>query len=112
MEYLLCHLFGDFILQTDWIAINKKQSNIVCLIHVITYLLPFLLLDLYYWQYLLISIQHYSQDRTNFVIWFMKYKGSPKFIEPPMGPWSIIITDNILHLIWIYFVLNILPNIG
>lgn len=101
---ILAHFVGDFLLQTHEQAVKKKTSNLFCGFHVVCYIVPFLMCGLAWWQLLLIAAQHFIQDRTNFVVWFMKAKGSAGFIEPPMGPWSIIVTDNILHILWIAFV--------
>lgn len=101
MHWIFAHLIGDYLLQTDWMAQNKKKSNLACFVHVITYLLPFLFCDLAIWQLLLIGLQHYFQDRTNFIVWFMKFKKSEGFTSHPMTPWSIIVTDNIVHILFI-----------
>jgi hypothetical protein len=103
MPWIFAHLLGDFILQNDWMAANKKKSSLVCCVHVLIYLLPFLFI-FNWWQLLLIGLQHYFQDRTEFVVWFMKAKGSKNFTLPPMAPWSIILTDNILHILFIWIV--------
>jgi hypothetical protein len=101
---ILAHFVGDYFLQTDFMAANKKKSSCVCLFHVVTYLVPFLLTPLLWWQIGLIGLQHFAQDRTNFVVWLMRVKGSEDFAKPPFAPWSIIVTDNILHILWIAFV--------
>jgi hypothetical protein len=101
MHWIFAHLIGDYILQTDWMAANKKANGMACLAHVLTYIAPFFLCGLPLWSVLAIAVQHYVQDRSNFVVWFMRWKGSARFTEPPMAPWSIIITDNILHILWI-----------
>lgn len=105
MHWIFAHLIGDYILQTDWMALNKKQKTIPALVHVLLYCAPFVFCSLEPWQILLIGIQHFIQDRTNFVIWFMKIKGSKKFASGPCAPWSIIVTDNVLHILWIGFVI-------
>ena len=104
MSWLLAHFVGDFLLQTDWMAANKKKSSLVCLFHIATYLVPFLLTPLLWWQIGLIGIQHFAQDRTNVVVWLMRVKGSEDFTKPPCAPWSIIVTDNILHILWMALV--------
>lgn len=95
------HAVGDYFLQTDDMAVGKKKTSLWCSWHVLTYMLPFGFCGLEWWQLLLIAAQHWIQDRTGFVIWFMRLKGSEKFAQPPFGPWSIVLTDNILHLLWI-----------
>lgn len=41
MIQLISHLFGDFVFQNDWMAINKNQYNpkgwLACLVHCIVY---------------------------------------------------------------------------
>lgn len=103
MNWLIAHLIGDYLLQNDWMAMNKKTSDWACFVHVVLYMIPFLFCGFVWWQLLLIAVQHYALDRTNFVVNFMKWKGSGDFAKN-MAPWSIIITDNVLHIVWIYFV--------
>lgn len=104
MHCIYAHLIGDYLLQSDWMAKGKKVSSWICLAHVATYMIPFLFCGLVWWQLLLIGIQHFLQDRTAFIIWLMKIKGSAEFAKPPMAPWSIIVTDNIVHILFIAFV--------
>ena len=108
MDWIIAHLIGDYIIQNDWMAKNKKISSFVCFIHVLTYMIPFLFCGLSVVQFVLIAMQHFIQDRTNFIVWFMKIKGSENFANAPMAPWSIIVTDNIIHILWIYFVVNVI----
>jgi hypothetical protein len=41
---LICHLIGDYVLQTDAMATRKTRSTLWCLAHVFAYALPFLVL--------------------------------------------------------------------
>ena len=110
MNPYLAHFIGDYLLQNDWMAAGKKRSYWICVAHVMAYMIPFLFwVDLSLWQFLAIGIQHLLQDHTNFIVWFMRVKGSAKFAEPPMAPWSIIVTDNIIHILWIAFVVAVIP---
>jgi Protein of unknown function (DUF3307) len=107
MPWILAHLIGDFFFQTDWMAAKKKSASFVCGVHAIAYLLPFLLCGLTWWQMILIGVQHFAQDRWNFVPWFMKAKRSAGFMAVPLAPWSLILTDNILHCLWIWMVVSV-----
>ncbi|NIA19527.1 MAG: DUF3307 domain-containing protein [Xanthomonadaceae bacterium] len=98
---LTAHLFGDFVIQTDWMANNKKNSSWACGIHVGTYMLPFLVCGLHWWQLALIAVQHFAQDRSGFITWFLQTTGKREMTEAPMAPWSIIVVDNSFHLAWI-----------
>lgn len=102
----ISHLVGDYLLQNDYIAKYKKENALVCVVHVLLYLFPFLFFtELSVLQLSLVGVEHFLQDRWNFVVWFMKKKGSGSFIES-CGPWSIIVTDNVLHLVFIFLVVK------
>jgi len=107
MNIYLAHLIGDYLMQNDWMALNKKKSTRACIAHVVTYMIPFLLTPLAIWQILLIGLQHYLIDRTQFVMWFMKAKGSEKFATGPCSPWSVIVVDNILHILFIAWIASL-----
>lgn len=105
---LMSHVIGDFIVQNDKIAKMKKESHLYCFIHCFLYTwcfwffteLPFLLL-------LCIFIQHFLQDRWNFVLWFMNKFGKKEFAKPPCAPWSIFVVDNTFHLTFIYVLIRL-----
>ena len=103
MHWIYAHLIGDYLLQTDWMALNKKEKWIPCFIHVVVYLVPFLLCGLEWWQLLLIGLQHYFIDRTMFIEWYCRKIGAKRMVDPKniMFPWSWIIIDNIFHILWI-----------
>ena len=100
MSWIYAHLIGDYLVQNDWMALGKKRSSWICAVHVLTYLLPFLFTPLAWWQLALIGVEHFVQDRTNVVLWLMRAKGSAGFASGPCAPWSIIVTDNILHVLF------------
>lgn len=104
MHWIYAHLIGDYIFQTDWMAREKKKTWWACSIHVATYMLPFAFCHLAPWQLALIAAQHWIQDRTSLVTWVMRVKGSAKFAASPLAPWSIIVTDNVLHILWMALV--------
>ena len=107
MEWFIAHLFGDFVLQNDWMAKGKKTSSWICTVHIVVYMFPFFLLQLQWWQYLLIAIQHWIQDKTYVIQWYMNAMGKKDFTRPPFTPWSIIIVDSVWHLIWLYMVIEV-----
>lgn len=109
---VLAHLVGDYLFQTDWMAKNKKNDWFVCLVHITCYMIPWIIgatfwWSIAWWQLLLIGAQHYIQDRSNFVKWYLEHADMKGFAKPPMAPWSIIIVDNIFHLLWITIVLSL-----
>lgn len=81
MLQLILHGIGDYILQTDKQALNKKNKGWfgfrMCLIHCITYSLPFLFIGS--WQAVsVIFITHFIIDRTNIVAYALAWKNGVK----------------------------------
>lgn len=107
MHWIYAHLIGDYLLQNDWMAFGKKQKSWICAVHIAAYMVPFLLCGFAWWQLAIIAVQHFAQDRTGFVMWLMKVKGSEKFATGPCSPWSIIVTDNIIHILTIAVVASL-----
>ena len=107
MHWIYAHLIGDYIIQNDWMAMNKKKSTPICLVHIATYMIPFLWCGFNWWQMLLIAAQHFVLDRTNIVMWFMKVKGSEGFATGVCFPWSVITVDNAMHFLWMAWVASL-----
>jgi len=78
MEQLLIHAVGDYFLQNDWMALNKKNKNIegfiACAIHSILYTIPFILISCSWKALLVILFSHFLIDRTNIVAYFIAVK--------------------------------------
>lgn len=98
------HLVGDYLLQNDWLAAGKKRSHAICALHAgiwttSTALLGGLLSPLLVsWLF----VTHFAIDRWGFVRWWMAFVRQPVFLQPPMAPWSIIVVDNVWHLVTIF----------
>lgn len=113
MEQLLIHLFSDYWLQNDWMALNKKKNYLIALLHSIIYTIPFILLTNSVIALLIICITHSLIDGTNIVCFLNKCKNNNFKTITGYGEdrpdwiswWLIIIQDNILHLIINYFAL-------
>ena len=102
MNPFVAHVVGDFILQNEWMATRKKERSIACLVHILVYLTPFLVCQLKWWQIVLIGVQHFAQDRTNFILWWLrvwKRVHSDHWKELPLY------VDQAFHLLWIEIVI-------
>lgn len=125
MPYLLCHLFGDYVLQSSWMANNKTKQWIPAIVHVLVYLIPFLLV--FHPSVKAIAViggTHLLMDRfrlaryiaflTNFLapptVWpsweDCKATGYHKNIPTFLAVWLMIIVDNTAHLTINYFALT------
>jgi len=133
MLQLILHGIGDYFFQTDRQALVKKLKGIYgfkcCLIHCITYSLPFLFIGS--WKaVLVIFITHFIIDRTNIIAYALAiknnvtYAGHKEFpnskkynienfgfnLERPfaISIWLYIICDNLCHIICNYLALKFL----
>lgn len=118
MLQLIFHGIGDYLIQNDWMALNKKKMGlkglIACEVHCITYSLPFLFITSWkavWWIYL----SHFIIDRYKLADWFLALRNGVFHIrnfgfgeERPfvITVWLYIITDNIFHIICNYLILN------
>jgi hypothetical protein len=86
MEQLLVHLLGDFIGQSDYMALNKSKKTIPCLVHVLIYTSCFLLLTTSWKALVFIGVTHFILDRWHTplrrLIW-SKGHLNPTFSYPP-----------------------------
>lgn len=125
------HLVGDYLLQNDWMALNKKKVSFPCVIHCLLWTAAVCLFSGWYsWCVITaLFITHFIQDRTNIIIWWMKIIGQSRFmkadelqlvintpresivpilsgavLKPGLGPWSIIVVDNVFHILTIWIV--------
>lgn len=120
MLQLILHGIGDYYLQTDYQALNKKKKGLhglwQCLKHCITYSLPFLFIGS--WKaVLVIFLTHFIVDRTNIIAWVIAYKNGIRTIEnfgfgmerPTfITIWLFIICDNLAHIVCNYLALKFL----
>ena len=83
--FLLCHFVPDFLLQTDWMALNKSKKSWNCLVHVLIYTSCFLFLTLSWKALLFIGVTHFILDRWHFIlkrmIWWKNHFPTGKY--PP-----------------------------
>lgn len=103
MNFLMAHLVGDYLAQNDWMALNKKQRSWPCLVHVTIYTAFVWLFTQWAWPAIaVVFVTHFIQDRTGIVKFWMLNIGQSKFADPPLAPWSIIVVDNVMHLVVLY----------
>jgi len=112
---LVAHAVGDYLLQSDWMARRKGDSNLAALAHVFFYTLPFLFLTLNPLTLLIIGGTHFVIDRwrlARFLIWGWSrifpggqpWKECSRTGHPPdlpdyMARWLLIIVDQIMHIL-------------
>jgi len=126
MEQLILHLTGDYLLQSDWMALNKIKNSKAAATHALVYSLPFLLLQPSFTAWFVIFFTHFLIDRFALAkyVAFIKTKIAPcnfwpswkdcevngyhKDVPVWLSTWLLIISDNTLHLIINYLALKYL----
>lgn len=63
MVYTMCHLIGDYVLQTDFIAKTKGSNPYHMFVHCMLYCVPFMFF-LPMWQIAIIYIVHVFTDNA------------------------------------------------
>lgn len=78
MTQLLCHLWGDYLLQSDWMAQKKTSRLWIAYVHALCYSSPFLLLRPSLVAWLAIFLTHGLIDRyrlARYVVWAKNWAG-------------------------------------
>lgn len=93
--FFICHLVGDFWLQSDWMALNKPKPGwegfFACLVHVLIYTsVFFIVFNPSWWALLLIGGSHFILDRWPIIIKRMiwcknHFHFDPKVTYPEFG---------------------------
>ena len=111
MNWLIAHLIGDYLLQGDWMAMNKKKASFPCAVHCLVYTITVWALTGWpMWALAVVFATHFAIDRTWIIKWYMKMT-APRFMEEPFWPWSYVIVDNAWHLI-VSFVISVICSNG
>lgn len=118
MEIILGHLIGDYLLQSTWMASNKKNKGlkgfIACSVHCMLWSFSVYLLAFYSLVgilnlkaliiMVLLFISHFILDRTYIVKWYCNI--TKIYPNPPV--WYIYIVDNTLHISFVYIIMKVL----
>lgn len=104
---ILCHLIGDYLLQSNWMALNKVKSWLPAIIHGFAYPVPFLLLGPSIEALFVIITTHIIIDRfrlAKYWIWLnnrgdLNNGGYPKETPVWLSMWLMIIVDNTFHML-------------
>jgi hypothetical protein len=113
MEQLLCHLVGDYLLQTNWMVRHKPHSIAVAAVHALFYLLPFLLITQSPSALFIIFSTHVIIDRfrlARHVIrlrnWCWTENGFSPETPTYLSHLITIIVDNTFHLVINFFAIK------
>jgi Protein of unknown function (DUF3307) len=106
---IIGHLVGDYLLQNDWMALNKKKPGMAgtlpCTIHAFLWTMAVTCFSGWYSAAVAVPLMlaHYAQDRTGIIMWWMTRVIRQKtFATGPCAPWSIIVVDNVWHIVTLW----------
>ena len=104
MDYLIGHLVGDYLLQTEWQAAHKKSPGlagwIACLLHCFLWTISVLTCTGWWTPRLaiLVFFSHIILDRTQLVAWYTKT------VKKTQDFWLNVVCDNVLHLLFLWLI--------
>lgn len=108
---IIGHLVGDYLLQNDWMALQKKQSSFRCAVHCAIWTAAVCFFGrvgqftVNLWLVVaILFVTHFIQDRTQIIARYMDAIGQKQFRTGPCAPWSIIVVDNVWHIVTIWAV--------
>lgn len=127
---LLGHLVGDYILQNNWMALNKKANSTACIVHCLVWTCSVVLFLPEIWGSLLILflpifLSHYVLDVSSFVDSFLdmiggrSYKSAEAYCERTdvsdaqrgyMRAYTALVqtvADNTMHLLLLYGIFRV-----
>lgn len=116
---MLGHLLGDYIVQNDYMAQGKTsrlsgpdqssyRPHLICALHCIVYTIAVYVAvcpvySFPWWFYAATCAIHWPIDRYRLAVWWMtNVSGQSAFANGPCSPWSIIVVDNVFHLVTLY----------
>lgn len=120
LALLLGHLLGDYIFQNDFMAWGKTSrrptgdmnvwytSHLICALHCVAYTLGVYATVLSvqsfpWWFYAAVCVIHWPVDRYSLAKWWMtRVSGQKAFATGACSPWSIVVVDNVFHLLTLY----------
>ncbi len=117
LTQLLCHLFGDYVLQSSWMANNKVSRWFPALVHACVYFIPFFIvlrptlaasiiivgthaaIDRYRIARFIAYANHFLAPPREWKAWAdCSTTGYHKDVPPFLAVWLMIIVDNTMHL--------------
>lgn len=107
MEQLLCHLWGDYMTQTSWMALNKYNRWWPAIAHGCIYTLWFALLTHDPLELAIIGVTHTLIDHYRVAgLWARLINNEWEMAQPVIPPWCMVAIDQTMHLTINYLVLR------
>jgi len=99
-DQLVCHLIGDYVLQSDWMAARKRQESAAAALHAFAYALPFVVLGVSGLAWVVIVGTHFVIDRwglARYVVWAKNFLAPRTTVEIEYVPAFVTVAGKELH---------------
>ncbi len=113
IELLLGHLVGDYVLQWNYMAHQKKLKTLeglfYCILHCILYSISICFFIKNFSIFILIFASHYFVDRYSWLSTLhIKILKRPSVCSnDPLGIFCYVALDNTIHLVLMYYVIKL-----
>ncbi len=103
---IIGHLVGDYLLQNDWMALNKKKDFVPLFVHCVFWTASVVLFAGWFSfpAIVILYSTHLWQDGTGVITRWMDLIGQKQFRTGPCAPWSMIVVDNVWHIVTLWAV--------
>ena len=105
---LLGHLFGDYVFQNRYLALNKQTSSYVCALHCLIYTACIWIFSGQYdWRFLLVVFgTHFIIDRFSLAIYWLKLIKADNIKEFLENGYKTVPADFTMTQFWHYLILR------
>ena len=92
----------------EWYGRSKgyKRGLVACTLHCLLYAFAVWACSYWwmpYWMPVAVFLIHWPIDRYRLAKWWMtKVSGQTEFATGPLSPWSVIVVDNVAHLLTLW----------
>lgn len=109
MDILMGHFIGDYVLQTDWMGMNKSKNDWVCALHSLIYTLSVAAcVNCWLSNFMFtVALQHFIFDRDRRLIKWLIADRHFKWATDRERMWLMFFYDNLSHLFTIWILLKI-----
>ncbi|MBO8156544.1 MAG: DUF3307 domain-containing protein [Bacillaceae bacterium] len=107
---LVAHLIGDYLFQTNWMAMNKARRWDALMVHSIVYTG---VISIVSWMtfgglsmtgILIVFLSHLILDRRRFIVWWVR---RVMRTDETKVPWIVIVVDQVFHIMVLAIILYI-----
>jgi len=102
------HFIADFVLQSQWMGVNKSKDSLILGLHSLIYTIPFLFIE----YYLLIGYFAIINGVMHFVVDFLTSRCTSKLYEKKEYHWFFVVIglDQAIHMTILFLTYKFLPK--